>query len=231
MMILVRKGNARGNTQTNWLDSLHTFSFADYYYPDFMGFSTLRVINEDIVQPAMGFASHYHRDMEIISYINEGALEHKDSMGNGSIIHPGEVQCMSAGSGIKHSEFNHSTKDVVHFLQIWILPDKKSLNPSYQQQRIPQSDNEFILIASGDEHGLVKINQDMKLYLSHLFSSHSLHYNFSENRCGWLQMVKGSLAINNQPFAAGDGAAILEKHIEIKAMSDSEFLLFDLIKP
>ncbi|WP_045106905.1 pirin family protein [Legionella hackeliae] len=228
-MIVIRNGSARGHTKIDWLNSFHTFSFGGYYEPEFMGFSCLRVINEDTVKPGKGFGRHPHKDMEIISYVVKGSLEHKDSMGTGSIIRPGEIQCMSAGTGVEHSEFNHSFKKSVHFLQIWILPEKKNLKPTYQQKAIPQLHNELLLIGSKENlNNMIKINQDVKIFSAHLFTSHSIHYEFINNRCGWLQLISGRLILNDYQVYPGDGVAILNKDINISSLDDAEFLLFDL---
>lgn len=229
-MILIRKSNERGLTQINWLKSFHTFSFGEYYDPKFIGFGNLRVINEDRVQPAQGFGKHGHHDMEIISYVIEGALEHKDSMGTGSIIKPGEIQRMSAGTGVTHSEFNHSKKELVHFLQIWIIPYKSGLAPSYEQKFIPKEKiNELLLIGSqegGDN--VITIAQKADLYAGYFTENKEVTHKF-KNHSGWLQLVKGELLLNNQLLAAGDGAGIKnEQQIKIKCTKEAEFLLFDL---
>lgn len=229
-MILVRKANSRGKSNISWLSSAHTFSFADYYDPEFMGFRSLRVINEDKVKPGMGFGRHAHSNMEIISYVIDGALTHKDSMGNGSIIYPGEIQSMSAGTGIEHSEFNDSKNETLHFLQIWIIPEKSGLAPRYQQYTIPQSSNELILIGSAENKAnLVHINQDVSLYTAYLMPEQIVKYTFGNERAGWLQLIKGELILNGLHLEAGDGAEITDQDIEIKSVNNSEFLLFDLL--
>lgn len=228
-MIQVRKSEARGKTQMGWLHSLHTFSFGEYYDPHFVNVGPLRVINEDRVKPGMGFGYHPHRDMEIISYVIEGQLAHKDSMGNGSIIKPGEIQIMSAGTGIEHSEFNHSQSQGLHFLQIWIIPHKSGLQPRYQQETIQQSDNAFILIGAQEASaGVVTIHQDVKLYVAFMLANHKLHYNFGAHRIGWLQLIKGNILVNGEPLAAGDGAAIDGASVTIDCTQPAEFLFFDL---
>ncbi|KTD42410.1 pirin family protein [Legionella quateirensis] len=228
-MIMIRKAKDRGITHTHWLNSLHTFSFADYYDPEFMGFSQLRVINEDTVQPGMGFGRHSHRNMEIISYVIEGELEHKDSIGNGSIIRKGEIQLMSAGFGIAHSEFNHSSTAPVHFLQIWITPDVNNLEPVYQQKPIIKKDNQLILVASGTAgNGVIKIHQDVTLFVAYLDENQVLDYELGMNRCGWLQLIKGSIELNGHHLTSGDGVAMTQEPIQIKSNTLSEFLLFDL---
>lgn len=229
-MIIIRKGSDRGNSRIEWLNSFHTFSFADYYDQNFMGFCSLRVINEDTVQPGFGFGKHPHNNMEIISYVIEGSLEHKDSMGTGSVIKPGEIQRMSAGTGVEHSEFNHSKTELLHFLQIWIIPDKKQLQPSYEQKTIPQEKNKFLLIGShnGGEHAIT-IHQDVKLFIAYLTQNNSIHHQFEKGRKGWLQVVKGKINLNKQSLSAGDGAAITgEDRIEIVCEQNAELLLFDL---
>lgn len=230
-MITIRKGSDRGLTQIDWLKSYHSFSFGDYYDPHHMGFGVLRVINEDTVQPAKGFGTHQHRDMEIISYVIDGALEHKDSMGTGSVIRPGEIQRMSAGSGVAHSEFNSSNQAVVHFLQIWIIPNSIGLPPSYEQKKLPQIRNELMLIGSprGAEQAIV-IHQDVELYNAKLDSSRSLKYQFQKGRNGWLQLVKGKLTINDTLIHSGDGVQMMDAdEITLTALNEgAEFLLFDL---
>jgi len=229
-MIYIRKSNERGNSQIGWLNSLHTFSFGEYYDPKFMGFGDLRVINEDTVQPGYGFGKHPHNDMEIISYVVEGSIEHKDSMGTGSVIRPREIQRMSAGTGVQHSEFNHSKTELLHFLQIWILPEKTGLQPSYEQKRIPDLVNQLILIGSreGGEHAIT-IHQNVKLYVAYLAENHSIKYEFKKERKGWLQLIKGSIVLNGEQLSAGDGAAITdESEIHIESTNNAELLLFDL---
>jgi quercetin 2,3-dioxygenase len=232
-MLTVRKAEARGITKLDWLDSRHTFSFADYYDPKHMGFHQLRVINEDRVQPGQGFPPHSHRDMEIITYVVEGALEHKDSLGNGSIIRPGEVQRMSAGRGITHSEFNPSRSEPVHFLQIWILPEKVGLNPSYEQKTIDLSATrgQFGLIASRHSaQAAVKVHQDAELSVAVLENRYKLLHRLGSGRSAWLQLVRGEVALNGLTLSAGDGAAIDdERELKIEAQQNSEILLFDLV--
>ena len=230
-MITIRKSNARGNTKTEWLNSFHTFSFADYYDEKYPEFGTLRVINEDTVQPGMGFGMHPHRDMEIITYVVEGELEHKDSMGTGSVIKPGEIQKMSAGKGVRHSEFNHSKNNVLHLLQIWIMPNKMAIPPAYEQQKIPTHQlNEFIIIGSpqGGEHA-VTIHQDVLLYVAYLTTDTMIDYKIKNHRKVWLQVVKGQLKIANLTIEQGDGVAIEnETRLSIKVLNNSEVLLFDI---
>jgi len=229
-MIQLRKSQDRGHAQHGWLDSYHTFSFAEYYEPAFMGFRDLRVINEDIIEAAQGFGKHPHHDMEIITYVVEGQLEHKDSMGTGSIIRPGEIQAMSAGTGVQHSEFNHSNTERLHLLQIWILPEKKGISPSYQQKTIAKVDNQLILIASAHPTDqAITIHQDVNLYSAYLSPKHEIRHDLQKNRHGWLQLITGEIELNGNKLLAGDGAAISEESsLVIKGMSQAEFLFFDL---
>jgi redox-sensitive bicupin YhaK (pirin superfamily) len=231
-MIQVRRAHERGHAEHGWLESYHTFSFADYYDPRFMGFRALRVINEDRVQPGRGFGTHSHRDMEILSYVLEGALEHKDSMGTTSIIRPGEVQRMSAGTGVTHSELNHSGTQLVHFLQIWIIPERQGLAPSYEQRAFPESErrDEFRLVASADGRGgSVVIHQDVDLHVSVLSAGATLEHVLAAGRHAWLQVAAGSVAMNGQVLSAGDGAAAsAEASVRIAAREPAEVLLFDL---
>ena len=231
-MIKIRPAYERGHASHGWLDSYHTFSFADYQDPGHMGFRKLRVINEDRVEPGEGFPTHSHRDMEIISYVLDGALEHKDSMGTGSVIKPGDVQRMSAGTGVTHSEYNPSKKDKVHFLQIWIFPESNGLKPSYEQTHIKAEDkkDKLCLIASSNsKNGAVKIHQDAELFVSCLGQDKRIEYLPKNNRFVWLQMARGAVNLNSVSLNAGDGAAISEeKHLQITAKTDSEILLFDL---
>ncbi|MGH7198551.1 MAG: pirin family protein [Candidatus Omnitrophota bacterium] len=232
-MIKVRKSGDRGHLNFGWLDTYHTFSFGEYHDQAHMGFRTLRVINEDRVEPGQGFPTHSHRDMEIITYIIEGALEHKDSMGNASVIRPGDIQRMSAGTGVRHSEFNPSKKDPVHLLQIWILPDQTGLPPGYEQKTFPAEDrrNHLKLVASGKPtKGLVRVHQDVNLYECLLEKDRSLDHKIEGNRALWLQMVKGKAKINETTVGEGDGAAVEgEPKLTLTAGHDSLFLLFDLI--
>lgn len=228
-MIHIRKGQDRGKTKTDWLDSSHSFSFADYIDPKFMGFGNLRVINEDIVQPGMGFGRHPHRDMEIISYVVEGSLEHKDSMGNGSVIRPGEIQMLTAGTGIEHSEFNHSKTELLHFLQIWIIPENAGLQPNYQQKSIQKLNNEFILLASKNiSNAALKIHQDVNLFLALMTEQNSLDYPLPNDRMAWLQLIKGEIQLNGETLLAGDGATIQNEPAHIDCLKNAELLFFDL---
>jgi len=231
-MITIRPANERGGGDHGWLKTRHSFSFSDYWDPKWMGFRSLRVINEDWVAPGGGFPTHPHADMEIITYVLEGKLEHKDSLGTGSVILPGDGQRMTAGRGIRHSELNPSNKEQVHLYQIWILPEKKGLEPSYEQKTFPAGEKQGKLrvIASRDaQDGSVKINQDAQLYVSLLQPGEEVEHQFAKNRHGWLQVARGSVEVNGQKFSAGDGAAISdEQAIAIKATDKSEVLLFDL---
>lgn len=231
-MITHRKSGDRGHFDHGWLDTYHTFSFADYFDPKHMGFRTLRVINEDTVKPGEGFGTHPHRDMEIITYVTTGALEHKDSMGNGSVIAPGEVQRMSAGTGITHSEFNPSKKERVHLLQIWILPEKRGVKPSYEQKVFPEETrrNRLRLIASKDgREGSVTIHQDASLYACFLSSGESVRHGFGPDRYGWLQVIEGEVSLDGEVLKAGDGASLSgESEAKMTARKDAEFLFFDL---
>jgi redox-sensitive bicupin YhaK (pirin superfamily) len=231
-MLEIRKSNDRGHAQHGWLDSYHTFSFAGYHDPEFMGFRALRVINEDRVQPGAGFGAHTHRDMEIISYVIEGALEHEDSMGNGSIIRPGELQMMRAGTGVTHSEYNHSKTDRVHFLQIWVIPDEEGLEPAYDQREFPAEERRgrFRLVVSPDgAEDSIRIHQDLSLFATLLEAGQSLQHVLPRARHAWFQVVKGDLTVNGVQLSAGDGLGITEESsLELVASSGSEALLFDL---
>ena len=210
-MIRVRKAAERGHFDHGWLDTYHTFSFSDYYDPAHMGFRALRVINEDRVQPGQGFGMHGHRDMEIVTYVLEGALEHRDSLGNGSVLRPGELQHMTAGTGVRHSEFNPSDHEGVHLYQIWLLPDQKGLPPSYEQQAFSEEERRgtLRLVASpSGERGSLTIRQDARLYLATLEAGQSVTHPLKPGRHAWLQVLRGQAALNGQALAAGDGAAV-----------------------
>jgi hypothetical protein len=228
-MITVRRGDERGHFDHGWLNTYHTFSFADYHDPNFMGFRTLRVINEDRVQANNGFGTHAHRDMEIISYVLEGEIAHRDSMGNGSIIRPGEVQRMSAGTGVTHSEKNPAN-ELVHFYQIWILPERRGITPSYEQKRFDDEERrgKFRVVASPDgRDGSVTIHQDVLLHTA-LVNDGAVTYEFAPNRYGWLQVARGEVQIGDDKLAAGDGVAFSgERSISVNG-SNAEVLLFDL---
>lgn len=232
-MITLRKSNDRGHANHGWLDSRHTFSFGDYHDPHHMGFSVLRVINEDRVRPAQGFGTHPHQNMEIISYVLEGELEHKDSMGNGSVIRAGDVQHMSAGSGVTHSEFNPSKVSEVHFLQIWIRPNRMNVTPRYAQKNFNSvlSSGKLTLIASeSGDLGSIPIYQDARLFGARFEAGQSGEMRYAPGRRGWLQLVSGSLEANGLSLSPGDGAAIeSEELLNLRATaSQTEFLLFDL---
>ncbi len=232
-MIAIRKSAARGHANHGWLDSYHTFSFANYYDPNYMSFRSLRVINEDIINPGKGFGTHGHQDMEIITYVLEGALEHKDSLGTGAVIKPGEVQRMSAGTGIQHSEFNQSQTDQVHLLQIWLLPDTNGLSPSYEQRDFPVAERHgnLRLVAARDaRNGAVRIHQDVDLYAAILDKSSRVAHALDSNRHGWVQVARGSVLLNGLALENGDGAAVSdESELVIEATEDAEILLFDLV--
>jgi quercetin 2,3-dioxygenase len=232
-MITLRPAGQRGQADYGWLRTRYTFSFADYYDPEHTQFRSLRVINEDHVEPGHGFGTHPHRDMEIITYVLEGALAHKDSMGTGSTIRPGEVQRMSAGTGVLHSEFNHSPSDEVHLLQIWLFPERKGIEPSYEQKEFPRETklNRLRLVASpGGEEGSVTLHQDARLYASVLEAGKSVRHELDKGRYSWLQVARGEVSLNGTTLKAGDGAAVeREAALEITGRAPaSEFLLFDL---
>jgi redox-sensitive bicupin YhaK (pirin superfamily) len=233
-MIRVRRSEERGHANHGWLDTYHTFSFDTYFDPHFMGFRSLRVINEDRVDGGQGFGTHPHRDMEIITYVLEGALEHKDSMGNHGQIRPGEVQRMSAGTGVRHSEFNPSPNEPVHLLQIWILPERNGLHPSYEQKTLDPASlkNKLAVVASPDaENGAVKIHQDARLLATRLDEGKSVELELTAKRYGWAQVARGSVEVNGTRLEQGDGAAVLdEEKIELRGAdkNGSEVLVFDL---
>ena len=231
-MLLIRRASDRGRANLGWLDSRHTFSFADYSDPRYMGFGPLRVINEDRVQPGKGFPTHSHRDMDIISYVLSGALEHKDSIGTGSVIRPGDVQRMTAGTGVEHSEFNHSPTEPVHFLQIWVIPEKRGLAPSYEERRFDDASKrgKLKLIASrnGRDESLV-IHQHTDLYAAVLAPGDEVAHTTDRLHKSWLQVTRGAVTIDGETLNAGDGTAIAyEERIVIKSSADSEILLFDM---
>jgi redox-sensitive bicupin YhaK (pirin superfamily) len=231
-MILVRKAAERGHFDFGWLDTHHTFSFGDYYDPRFMGFRSLRVINEDFVHAGHGFPTHGHRDMEIITYILAGALGHKDSMGNGSVIRPGDVQRMSAGTGVRHSEANPSDAEPVHLLQIWIMPAEYNIEPGYEQKFFADEEKHgrLRLIASRDgREGSVKIHQDASVYAALLDPGQEVKHELAAGRGAWLQVARGAVELNGQSLAQGDGAAASDEgSLTISGREPAEVLLFDL---
>ena len=231
-MIEVRGSGERGSSEIGWLNSKHTFSFADYHDDKHMGFRALRVINEDRVAAGAGFGTHSHRDMEIISYVLEGALEHKDSIGTGSVIRVGDVQRMSAGKGVAHSEFNHSKADEVHFFQIWILPEKRGIDASYEQKAFSDEERRgrLRLIASRDgRDGSVVVHQDVALYSAILRAGDEVVHSIGKGRGAWVQVARGAVAVNGVSLSAGDGAAVTdEASLAISASAASELLVFDL---
>jgi redox-sensitive bicupin YhaK (pirin superfamily) len=232
-MITIRPARDRGMANFGWLDSRHTFSFGNYYDPNHMGFASLRVINEDKVAPGQGFGTHGHRDMEIISYVLDGALEHKDSLGTGSVIRPGDVQRMSAGTGIRHSEFNASNHEPVHFLQIWILPEAAGIEPGYEQIHVApdQKRGQLRLIGSPNgQDGSVTIHQDARLYATVLAEAESVTHPLAAGRGAWVQVVRGAITLNGEALTAGDGAAVTDTpSLTLTGTApDTEVLLFDL---
>ena len=231
-MIRIRKAADRGHADHGWLDTYHTFSFSTYQDPAHMRFRSLRVMNEDTVAPGQGFGTHPHRDMEIVTYVLSGALEHKDSMGNGEVLRPGEFQRMTAGTGITHSEFNPSPTEPVHLYQIWLLPERQGLEPSYEQKRFSDEErqNRLRLVASRDAaEGSLLIHQDARIYLASLDVGQVVNHALAPGRHGWLQVLRGSVNLNGQNLASSDGAAISdESALEITASDSAEIMLFDL---
>jgi quercetin 2,3-dioxygenase len=234
-MIQLRRASERGHANHGWLDTHYTFSFSDYYDPRFMGFRSLRVMNEDRIQGGHGFPTHPHRDMEIITYVLEGSLAHKDSMGTGSVIRPGDVQKMSAGTGIRHSEYNPSPDEPVHLYQIWLLPEREGIKPMYDQKTIPAEEKrgKLRLVASprgGNGSGAIKLYQDAELYATELEPGESVAHELGKGRHAWVQAVRGTLIVNGHELTAGDGAAISqEARVQIAGKAGaSEALLFDL---
>src|SRR5262245_5268921 len=231
-MISLRRSDERGHTDLGWLDSRHTFSFGDYMNPAHMGFRTLRVINDDRVQPGRGFGTHGHRDMEIVSYVLEGELEHKDSMGTGSVIRPGEVQRMSAGTGVLHSEFNPSRTQKVRFLQIWILPEREGTTPGYEQRHFPEGERrgKLRLAASRDgRDGSLTLQQDAAIYLALLSPGTQVSHDIAKGRHAWIQVASGEVNLVQHRLGEGDGAAISgEPRVTVTGVTDAEILLFDL---
>ena len=228
-MVQIRPSEERGHNEMSWLNTRFTFSFDQYYDPSHIQFRSLRVLNEDVVAPGQGFGMHPHRDMEILTWVLEGALQHRDSMGNSGVIRPGELQHMSAGSGIMHSEFNASQTDPVHLLQIWIVPERRGLKPSYEQLAFSDPDlrNQFALVA-GPKAPLT-IHQDANLYIARLDEGRSATYSLASERHAWIQVARGSVRLNGKELQAGDGAAVSnEKQVKIEAVKGAEVLLFDL---
>ncbi|HEU4506825.1 MAG TPA: pirin family protein [Pyrinomonadaceae bacterium] len=231
-MLSIRKSHERGHFDHGWLNTYHTFSFDQYYDPRYMGFRDLRVINEDFVAPGRGFPMHAHRDMEIITYILEGGLQHEDSMGNGSVIRPGDVQRMTAGTGVRHSEKNASNAERVHLLQIWILPNAEGLQPGYEQKAFSEDERrgQFRLIASNEgRDGSVRLNQDVNVFASILDGGQEIERTMDPARYGWIQVARGSISVNGENAGQGDGVVVVgESSLKIKAQENAEILLFDL---
>ena len=231
-MLTIRKTHERGHFDHGWLNTYHTFSFDQYYDPRYMGFRSLRVINEDFVAPGRRFPMHGHRGMEIITYILEGGLKHEDSMGNGSVIRPGDVQRMTAGTGVRHSEKNASNTERVHLLQIWILPNAESLQPGYEQKAFSEDERrgQFRLIASNDgREGSVALNQDVNLFASILDAGQEVERAMDPARYGWIQVARGSISVNGEDAGQGDGVVVVaESSLKIEARENAEVLLFDL---
>jgi redox-sensitive bicupin YhaK (pirin superfamily) len=230
-MTKIRRANERGHADHGWLDSYHTFSFADYYDPQHMGFRSLRVINEDRVQGGQGFGTHPHRDFEIISYVVSGALKHEDSMGHAAVMKAGEVQRISAGTGIAHSEFNNSPTEAVHFLQIWLLPSRKGVKPDYAQQSFANSPSNALTLACSPvgKDKSIKINQDVELFIGKLSPEGKINHPVREHHGAWIQLIEGDLALNGTKLSPGDGAAVEdEKELPLSSDKGAHFLLFDL---
>jgi redox-sensitive bicupin YhaK (pirin superfamily) len=231
-MFQIRKSAERGHFDHGWLDTYHTFSFGDYYDPDHTSFRALRVMNEDRVQPGEGFGMHGHRDMEIVTYVLEGALEHRDSLGNGSVLRPGDFQRMSAGTGIRHSEFNPSKTEPVHLYQIWLLPERSGIEPSYEERRFPEAEqhNRFRLVASrGGRDGSLTIHQDADVSLATLDPRTELDHALRDGRYAWLQVLRGQVSVAGRDLSAGDGVAVSgEPEFHLRATAPAEVMLFDL---
>jgi redox-sensitive bicupin YhaK (pirin superfamily) len=231
-MIQVRKAHERGHANHGWLNTYHTFSFSSYQDPEHMSFRSLRVMNEDFVAPGQGFGTHPHRDMEIVTYVLEGALEHKDSMGNGEVLRPGEFQRMSAGTGITHSEFNPSSEEPVHLYQIWLFPERKGIEPSYEQKRFSPEErhNRLRLVASRHaEDGSLLIHQDARIFLANIDTGSSVEYELQPGRHAWLQVLRGKVSLNGTALDRSDGAGVSdETQLIIRAEADAEIMLFDL---
>jgi quercetin 2,3-dioxygenase len=230
-MMKIRRANERGHANHGWLDSYHTFSFADYYDPNWMGFRSLRVLNDDLVMPGMGFGTHPHRDMEIITYILSGALQHKDSMGNGRVIRAGEVQYMSAGTGVQHSEFNPAKDEAVHFLQVWIQPDQKGIKPRYGEKSFTDISAGTLLLATSKtgRDGSLAIHQDADLWIGKLDSGNRVTHELKPGRHAWLHVAEGEILVNDKALKGGDAAAITEEsRLELQGQKPAQVLLFDL---
>ncbi len=231
-MITFRDRSTRGQSRTGWLDSKHSFSFGDYYDPAHTGFRALRVINEDRIIPGAGFPRHGHRDMDILSYVLDGAIEHKDSIGNGTVIRPGEIQRMSAGMGVEHSEFNASQSEPAHFLQIWIIPEKRGIKPSYEQKPVPLEERrgKLRLVAAPDApEGAVTLHEDARVYVANLAAGERISHDIAPGRGVWVQVARGIIGLNGTEMREGDGAALEdEKNATIEAETEAEILLFDL---
>jgi len=230
-MMEIRKANERGHAELGWLDSYHTFSFADYYDPQWMGFRSLRVINDDLVMPGKGFGTHPHRDMEIITYVLSGALEHKDSMGNGRVIRPGEVQYTAAGTGVQHSEFNPSKDEAVHLLQIWIQPDQKSVQPRYAEKSLADAPAGILHLVTSKtgRDSSIAINQDADLWLAKLDARNRVTHKLAPGRHAWVHVAEGEVSLNEKKLSGGDAAAISQAtSLELSATKPSQVLLFDL---
>ena len=231
-MIQVRKANDRGHANHGWLNTYHTFSFGSYYDPQHSRFRSLRVMNEDWIAPGQGFGTHPHNDMEIVTYVLEGALEHRDSMGHGEVLRPGEFQRMSAGTGITHSEFNPSSQEQTHLYQIWLFPDHKGIAPSYEQKAFPVEgrQNKLQLVAAPDAaEGSLLIHQDARIFLSQIDEGKSVTTDLRPERHAWLQVLRGSVRLNGQSLQTGDGVAVSsESHLQIEGATASEIMLFDL---
>ncbi|EPQ5230475.1 pirin family protein [Providencia huaxiensis] len=228
-MIYLRKANERGHANHGWLDSWHTFSFSSYYDEQFMGFSALRVINEDFIAAGQGFGTHPHNDMEILTYVLNGTVEHKDSMGNMEQIPAGEFQIMSAGTGIRHSEYNPSNEEELHLYQIWIIPEKTGIEPRYEQKRFDSKDGKQLVLSPDARDGSLKVYQDMELWRWALPANKTHTHAIADKRVVWIQVVKGNVEVNGQKATTSDGLAIWqETELTIKASEDSEILLFDL---
>jgi redox-sensitive bicupin YhaK (pirin superfamily) len=231
-MLAIRKAHERGHADHGWLNTYHTFSFSSYQDPQHMRFRSLRVMNEDWIAAGQGFGTHPHRDMEIVTYVLSGALEHRDSMGNGEVLRPGEFQRMSAGTGITHSEFNPSPSEPTHLYQIWLLPERSGIEPSYEQKRFAETNrtNQWQLVASREgADGSLRIHQDVRIYLATLSSSEALTFHLPENRHAWLQVLRGNIELLSHSLSAGDGVAISEETaLTVRSVENAEVMLFDL---